>query len=236
MNEPKIVTHAEWLSARKTFLEQEKAFTRARDALSAARRALPWERVEKRYVFDGPRGEETLADVFDGRSQLVVYHFMFHPDWDSGCKSCSFWADNFERNVLHLAHRDVTLVAISRAPLAKLTAYAKRFGWTFKWLSSGRTDFNFDLGVSFDPAEGGNGASYNYAPKTLGAPELPGISVFLKDADGSVFHTYSTYGRGLDMMNAAYNYLDLVPKGRDEDGLPGTMAWLRRRDEYDVAE
>jgi predicted dithiol-disulfide oxidoreductase (DUF899 family) len=226
-----IVSEREWLEARKALLLKEKELTRARDALSEARRALPWVRVEKRYVFDGPSGDETLEQLFDGRSQLVVYHFMFAPDWKDGCKSCSFWADNFERNVLHLAHRDTTLIAISRAPREKLAAYAKRFGWSFKWVSSEKNDFNFDYHVSFDPSRGEQ--SYNYAPKTNNMTELPGISVFTKDETGAVFHTYSTYGRGLDMMNAAYHYLDLVPKGRDE-ATTGNMGWLRRRDEYDV--
>lgn len=231
MSAHEIVNGAEWTRARKALLDKEKEFTRARDALSEARRALPWERVEKRYVFDGLAGEETLADLFAGRSQLVVYHFMFAPDADAGCKACSFWADNFERSGVHLAHRDVTMIAISRAPLSKLEAYRKRLGWSFKWVSSGRTDFNFDYRVSFDPEEAD--AVYNYAPKTFGGSELPGISVFYKDEGGAVFHTYSTFARGLDMMNATYHYLDLVPRGRDEHGQ--NMAWLRRNDEYDVA-
>jgi predicted dithiol-disulfide oxidoreductase (DUF899 family) len=226
-----VVNAAEWERARKALLAKEKEFTHARDALSEARRALPWERVEKRYVFDGPAGEVTLQDLFQGRSQLVVYHFMFAPDAAAGCKACSFWADNFERNVIHLAHRDVTLAAVSRAPLEKLAAFQKRFGWTFPWVSSGRTDFNFDYHVSFEPGRGDG--TYNYAPKTGGGTELPGISVFARDESGAVFHTYSTYGRGLEMMNTAYSYLDLVPKGRDEAGLPNPMAWLRLRDQYD---
>jgi predicted dithiol-disulfide oxidoreductase (DUF899 family) len=187
--------------------------------------------VEKTYVFDGPAGQETLSDLFAGRSQLVVYHFMFGPDADAGCKNCSFWADNFERSVVHLAHRDVTMVAISRGPLPKLEAYKKRLGWTFKWVSSGRTDFNFDYRVSFDPND--TDAVYNYAPKRYASTELPGISVFYKDEAGAVFHTYSAYARGIDMMNATYHYLDLVPKGRDEAG--EIMTWLRRNDEYDDA-
>ncbi len=226
-----VVGAADWVNARKALLEKEKELTKAREALAVARRALPWERVEKRYVFDGPRGEETLSDLFGGRSQLVVYHFMFAPDANVGCKACSFWADNFDRNVVHLAARDTTLVAVSRAPLAKLDAFKQRLGWSFKWVSSGRTDFNYDYGVSFDPSRG-DGASYNYAKKTNGASDLPGMSVFYRDESGGVFHTYSTYARGLDMMNTAYQILDLVPKGRDEVELPQNMAWLRRRDEY----
>jgi len=232
MKANEVVDAAEWERARKALLAKEKAFTQARDALSEARRALLWERVEKRYLFDGLAGELTLEDLFQGRSQLVVYHFMFGPDAAAGCKACSFWADNFERNVIHLAHRDVTLAAVSRAPLEKLAAFQKRFGWTFPWVSSGRTDFNFDYHVSFEPGRGDG--TYNYAPKTGGSTELPGISVFARDEAGAVFHTYSTYGRGLDLMNTAYNYLDLVPKGRDEKDLPSPMAWLRLRDQYDA--
>lgn len=228
-----IVGRDAWLEARKALLAKEKAFNETRDALSRARRELPWVRIEKPYVFDGPNGAHTLGELFAGRSQLVVYHFMFAPEWDAGCKSCTFWADNFERNVVHLAHRDVTLVAVSRAPIAKLAAYRKRLGWTFDWYSSGQTDFNYDFAASFDPKD--ENATYNYRPKTSGATDLPGISVFYrdpKDPSGDVFHTYSTYSRGIDMMNAAYHYLDLVPNGRDEAG--GIMEWLRRRDEYET--
>jgi predicted dithiol-disulfide oxidoreductase (DUF899 family) len=230
-SEHTVVSHSDWTHARKALLEREKEFTHARDALSDARRTLPWELVETRYVFDGPDGEEPFESLFDGRSQLVVYHFMLGPDATVGCKACSFWADNFERNVVHLAHRDVTMIAISRAPSPVIEAFKKRLGWNFKWVSSGRNEFNFDYGVSFDP--GRPDATYNYAPKTFGGTELPGISVFFKDASGAIFHTYSTYARGLDMMNAAYHYLDLVPKGRDEAA--GNMTWLRHRDAYDGA-
>jgi len=230
----KVVSRNEWLNARKRLLVKEKAFTRRRDALSRARRALPWVRIDKEYVFDGPDGKESLADLFAGRSQLVVYHFMFGPDWKVGCKSCSFWADNFNGIVAHLSQRDVTMVAVSRAPLKKLQAFAKRLGWSFKWLSSLDNDFNFDFGVSFTPEQQAKGrVFYNF--ETTSFPwgtEAPGISVFCKDKDGTVFHTYSCYARGLDMMNTAYHYLDLVPKGRDEAGLPATMAWVRLRDEY----
>ena len=233
MTAHRIVSHEEWTAQRTALLAKEKEFTRARDALAAARRALPWERVEKEYVFDGPAGEETLSDLFGGRSQLVVYHFMFGPDATLGCKSCSWWADNFERHVIHLAYRDVTMLAISRGPIDKLLAFRKRMGWTFKWVSSGRSDFNFDHHISFEP--GKDDGTYNYGPKTFGGSELPGISVFYKDADGAIHHTYSTYGRGLDPVNAGYQLLDLVPKGRDEEGLPATMSWLRHRDSYDAA-
>jgi predicted dithiol-disulfide oxidoreductase (DUF899 family) len=233
MTAHRIVSPEEWNAQRKALLAKEKELTRARDALAEARRALPWERVEKRYVFDGPKGEETLSDLFDGRSQLVVYHFMFGPDATAGCKSCSWWADNFERNVIHLAHRDVTMLAISRGPIDALLAFQKRMGWTFKWVSSGRSDFNFDYHVSFEPGTGDG--TYNYGPKTFGGSELPGISAFYKDDDGTIYHTYSAYARGIDIVNAGYQILDLVPKGRDEEGLPFTMSWLRHRDMYDAA-
>lgn len=227
----RIVSRDEWLAARRAFLAREKDFTRQRDALSAARRDLPWEKVEKTYVFDGPDGRETLADLFAGKSQLIVYHFMFAPEWEEGCKSCSFWADNFERLPVHLKHRDTTMLAVSRAPLAKLQAYARRLGWTFKWVSSGGNDFNYDYHVSFMPDEVASGEiAYNYGKFPMKAPEMPGISVFYKDAAGDIFHTYSSYSRGIDMMNNAYHYLDLTPKGRDEGD--GIMAWLRRNDDY----
>jgi predicted dithiol-disulfide oxidoreductase (DUF899 family) len=232
MEKHQVVPAAAWESARRDFLAKEKELVRARDALSEARRALPWERVEKRYVFDGQDGEEALLDLFGGRRQLVVYHFMFGPDWSEGCKSCSFWADNFDRSVIHLAHRDVTMVAVSRAPFATLDAFKKRLGWSFKWVSSGRTDFNQDYHVSFDVGAGPS--TYNYAPKTGSMAELPGLSVFYRDDDGTVFHTYSTYARGLDGMNATYQILDLVPKGRDEAGLQHAMSWVRYRDRYDA--
>ena len=233
MMKHQVVGRAEWERARRDLLAKEKEHLRSRDALSEARRELPWERVEKRYVFDGPKGQETLGDLFQGRSQLVVYHFMFGPDWEAGCKSCSFWADNFERNVVHLAHRDVTFVAISRAPVDKLRAFQKRLGWSFHWVSSGRCEFNLDYDVSFDP--GLPSPTYNYAPKTSAATEMPGISVFYRDEEGAIFHTYSTYARGIELCNVTYQVLDLVPKGRDEAGLDHTMAWVRLRDNYDVA-
>jgi predicted dithiol-disulfide oxidoreductase (DUF899 family) len=230
-----VVSHEAWLAARKALLLEEKEFTRLRDQLSQRRRDLPWVRVDKQYVFEGPDGKESLAELFGGRSQLVVYHFMFGPDWGAPCKSCSFWADNFERNVVHLAHRDVTLIAVSSAPLQRLEAFKRRMGWTFKWVSSAGGDFNYDYQVSFTADDLAKGeAYYNYAMQKNTVSELPGISVFYKDAGGTVFHTYSCYARGLDMMNAAYHYLDLVPKGRDEaDQRPYPMAWLRYRDSYE---
>ena len=227
-----IATRAVWTEARKELLAKEKELTRLRDELARKRRDLPWVRVDKPYVFEGPNGQETLPQLFDGRSQLVVYHFMYGPDSDTPCKSCSFWADNFERNVVHLKHRDVTLIAVSRAPLDRLEAFKRRMGWTFKWVSSAGSDFNFDYQASFRPEDLAKGeAYYNYATRKTSLSELPGISVFCKDASDTVFHTYSCYARGLDMMNAAYHYLDLVPKGRDEGG--HGMAWLRYRDSYE---
>ena len=236
MAEPrgKVVSRDEWLAARTAFLAREKEFTRLREELSRQRRALPWVRVEKRYVFDGPGGQETLSDLFAGRSQLVVYHFMFSPESDAGCKSCSFWADNFDGIDVHLAHRDVSFVAISRAPLSKLAAYKARMGWSFAWLSSFGSDFNFDYGVSFTPESlRGEGAPYNYTSREKSITDKPGASFFYKAPDGAVFHTYSCYGRGLDLLNGAYSWLDLVPKGRDEEGHDFPMYWVRRRDAYD---
>ncbi len=234
MQNHRIVSSEEWLVARKEHLAKEKEFTRLRDQLSRERRDLPWVRVDKKYVFDGPKGKESLSDLFEGRSQIVVYHFMFHPSWDEGCKSCSFWADNFNGITVHLNHRDVTTVAISKAPLAKLETFKKRMGWSFKWVSSFDTDFNRDCHVSFTPEEMERGEMYyNYGMNKFPMEEAPGISVFYRDKDNSIFHTYSCYARGLDMLNGAYHYLDLVPKGRDEDSLSYHMAWLRHRDKYE---
>ena len=232
MPKPKVVSREKWLVARKAFLKKEKAFSRLRDELAAERRGLPWEEVVKPYVFEGPGGKKALPALFDGKSQLVVYHFMFDPSWKEGCKICSFWADNFDRNAVHLKARDVSLVAISRAPLSKLRAYQKRLGWTFPWYSSAGTDFNFDYQASSTPEETKKGRMlYNYEQVRL-TGECPGVSVFARGSGGSVFHTYSTYGRGLDMLNAGYHYLDLTPKGRDEAGLRWPMDWVRRRDSY----
>ena len=229
MSEHEVVEHEEWVEKRKDLLKKEKEFTRFRDELGRQRRELPWEPVENDYVFIGPNGQETLADLFEGRSQLVVYHFMFGPDDDVGCKSCSFWADNFDPNVVHLNARDVSFVAISRAPFDKLAAYRKRMGWSFKWLSSSENEFNFDYGVSFSAVEE-QSPVYNYGSLNPGGPEREGMSVFYRDEHGGVFHTYSSYARGIDLLNTAYNYLDLVPKGRDEDGR--SQFWVRRHDEY----
>jgi predicted dithiol-disulfide oxidoreductase (DUF899 family) len=233
MNHSKVVSRDEWLAARKQHLKKEKEFTRLRDKLSAERRDLPWVKVEKNYVFDGPKGKETLADLFDGRSQLIVYHFMFGPDWEEGCKSCSFWVDNFNGIPIHLNHRDVTFTAVSRAPLAKINAYKKRMGWSFPWVSSYGSDFNFDYHVSFTPEQIAEGkAYYNYEVRPNTVSDEQGISVFYKNERGEVFHTYSCYARGIDMVNGAYHFLDLVPKGRDEAELPWTMAWVRHHDKY----
>ena len=234
MDPHKIVSHAEWLDARKRLLAKERELTHRRDALARERRELPWERVEKRYVFEGPAGKETLAELFGAHGQLVVYHFMYGPEWEEPCKSCSFWADSFDRIGVHLAHRDVSFVAASRAPYAKLETQQRRFGWTFKWVSSFGSDFNYDFDVSFRPedlAKGPVASPVRTEPVTI--DEQVGVSVFAKDASGAIFHTYSTYNRGVDPLNAAYQYLDLVPKGRAEDGLPYPMAWLRHRDRYE---
>jgi len=229
-----VVSEAEWLVARKDLLTREKEFTRQRDALSAARRELPMVKVEKKYTFEGPDGEEMLAELFEGHSQLIVYHFMFGPGWEEGCKSCSYLADHFDGANWHLPHRDVALVVVSRAPLSEFTPYKKRMGWRFKWVSSHGSDFNFDYHVSFtEEEEKKNKAYYNYETGEFISDELPGLSVFYKDEDGNVFHTYSTYARGLDQLVGTYNFLDLTPKGRDEDP-ESTMRWVRRHDQYDT--
>jgi len=228
-----IVSRDEWLAARKKYLSKEKEFTRLRDQLSAQRRELPWVRVEKQYVFDGPNGKETLGDLFDRRIQSIVYHFMFGPGWEQCCPSCSFLADHFDGALVHLAHRDATLLAISRAPLPEIEAFKKRMGWRFTWMSSFGNDFNYDYHVSFTQDENAKGkVYYNYEMREFPSEEAPGISVFYKDGTGDIFHTYSGYARGLDLLVGAYNYLDLVPKGRDEDDLSFTMAWVRHHDRY----
>lgn len=229
-----VVSRDEWLAARKRLLTKEKEFTRLRDQLSAERRALPWVRVDKPYAFEGPNGQEALADLFDGHSQLIVYHFMHGPGWEQGCPSCSFLADHIDGATTHLAHRDVTLLAVSRAPLAEIEPFKKRMGWRFKWVSSYGSDFNRDFHVSFSPDEMAKGeVFYNYRMTDFPSEEAPGVSVFFKDDSGEVFHTYSAYARGLDILAGTYNYLDLVPKGRDEADLPYTMAWIRHHDRYE---
>lgn len=234
MQPNRIVSREDWTAARKALLAEEKEFTRARDALSARRRELPWVRVDKDYVFEGPDGRESLSDLFAGRGQLAVYHFMFGPDWEEGCPSCSYLADHFDGANWHLGHRDVTLAAASRAPLGKLEDYRKRMGWQFKWVSSPGGDFNRDYHVSFDANELATGeVYYNYHATAFPVGEAPGLSVFRKDESGDIFHTYSTYARGLDMLIGAYNFLDLMPKGRDEADYGFTMEWLRRHDSYE---
>lgn len=230
----KTVSHAEWIEARKQFLVKEKEFTRLRDELSRQRRELPWERVEKNYIFEGPRGKETIADLFDNRSQLIIYHFMLGPGWVEGCPSCSYLADHYDGATIHLAHRDVTLAVVSRAPFPQIAAFKNRMGWRFHWVSSFGSDFNYDFNVSKTEEEKASGGMiYNYSPTKLPPDELPGVSVFYKDRDGSIYHTYSTYARGLDILVGTYNFLDMAPKGRDEDGLKHSMAWVRHHDKYE---
>lgn len=239
----KVVPHEQWLAAQTAFLKKEKEFTKLRDELSKQRRELPWEKVEKKYIFEGPNGKETLADLFSGRSQLLVYHFMLGPNWVEGCPSCSFLADHFDGAIPHLNARDVTFLAISRAPLSQIQAFQKRMGWKFKWVSSNGTGFNFDYKVSFTPediAKGKEGEkNYNFNTIPFTVEEGPGLSAFYKDESGNVFHTYSAYARGLDIVVGAYNLLDFAPKGRDEDGLAFSMAWVKHHDKYtgsDVAD
>ena len=223
MNNHPVVSHEEWLAARKELLQKEKEFTR-----------LPWEKVEKEYVFESSNVKESLSDFFAGRSQLMVYHFMFHPQWEDGCKSCSFWADNYNNMLIHLNQRDVTFVTVSRSPLEKLLAFQQRMGWSFKWVSSLDCDFNYDYHVSFTPEELDKGkVTYNYKTTQFPAPEAPGLSVFYKNEGGEVFHTYSCYARGLDILNGTYNHLDMTPKGRDETNLAYTMEWVRLKDRYE---
>lgn len=230
-----IVSRAEWIDARKKLLVKEKALTRQHDALAEERRQLPWVRVEQSYNFTGPAGNESLAQLFAGRSQLFVYHFMFGPDWDEGCRTCSMLADHVDGSAIHLAQRDVTLVLVSRAPYAKLAAFQRRMGWKFKWVSSHGSGFNRDFGVSFTPEEVASAEpSYNFGTAAPFSDEVGGGSVFFKDGEGQVFHTYSSYGRGLEPLLLPYFYLDLVPKGRAEAGLPFPSAWLRHHDRYET--
>ena len=228
-----IVSNEEWLEARKELLEEEKALQRARDALAKKRRELPWRKIDQEYVFEGENGPVSMTDLFGDSSQLIIYHFMYHPDWDEGCKSCSFWADQYDAAIPHLRARDVALVCVSRGPLDKLLAYRERMGWSFPWYSSAGGSFNYDFNVSFTPeqVEAKDGI-YNYRQAAWLAEELPGLSAFIKDSDGTIYHTYSAFSRGLDPLNATYQMLDVVAKGRDEDDLEFTMGWLKRHDEY----
>jgi predicted dithiol-disulfide oxidoreductase (DUF899 family) len=229
----KVVSQAEWVAARRELLKKEKEYTRRGDELARERRELPWVKVEKEYVFDGPKGKENLADLFDGRSQLAVYHFMFGPDWQEGCPSCSFNMDHTDGALVHLAQRDVSFAAISRAPSEKIAAFKKRMGWKFHWVSSFSTDFNYDYRVSFTKEEMAAGkVDYNFEMAAFPSAEAPGLSAFYKDKNGSIYHTYSAYARGSERTMNTYNYLDFMPKGRDEDKLPFTMVWLRHHDRY----
>jgi predicted dithiol-disulfide oxidoreductase (DUF899 family) len=229
----KVVSQAEWLEARKQLLKKEKELTKLRDALSQQRRELPWVKLEKEYVFDTPNGRKTLAELFEGRSQLIVYHFMFGPEWKEACPSCSFNMDHTDGALVHLAQRDVTFLAVSRAPLPKIEVFKKRMGWRFNWVSSFGNDFNRDFHVSFTTEELATGkVDYNYSMAAFPSEEAPGFSVFYKDENGDIFHTYSAYARGTEVALGTYNYLDLVPKGRDEDALAFTMSWVRHHDRY----
>jgi predicted dithiol-disulfide oxidoreductase (DUF899 family) len=233
VREHKVVSPQEWTESRKELLRKEKEFTRLRDELSQQRRDLPWEKVEKEYVFDGPNGKQTLADLFDGKSQLIIYHFMFGPGWEQGCPSCSYLADHFGGALVHLANRDVSFVVVSRAPIEQINAFKKRMGWNFHWVSSYGSEFNYDYHVSFTKQEQADKkVSYNYTTTEFPSEEGPGASVFYKNPAGNIFHTYSAFARGLDILVGTYNFLDLVPKGRDEDGLAFSMAWVRHHDRY----
>ena len=230
--EHKVVSAKEWLTARKSLLAKEKKFTQLRDQLNQQRRNLPWVKMDKEYVFDGPNGKETLVQLFGDKSQLIVYHFMFGPGWKEGCPHCSFWSDHYDSVNIHLGQRDTALVVISRAPLKEIKPFKKRMGWRFKWLSSNQTEFNFDFNVSFTPEQIKSGAlPYNYAEFKMKIDELQGVSAFYKDKQGDVYHTYSSYARGIDLLNTTYNFLDLTARGRDEH--PNSpQDWVRYHDEY----
>lgn len=230
-NEPEVVGLDQWLDARREFMDREKAFTRERDDLSRARRSLPWTEVTTEYTLIGEHGSTSLAEAFDGRGQLIVYHFMFGPDWGEGCPSCSFWADNYNGTEAHLAQRDTSLVAVSSAPIGELLGYRARMGWDFPWFSAGDSQFNHDFGVTFTDEAVAAGNNYNFGTQGFPGSEAPGISVFIR-RDESIYLTYQTFARGLDMLNGAYHMLDLTPKGRDEADLDYPMAWLRRHDSY----
>ncbi len=235
MNHP-IVSSDRWLAERKALLAREKELTQLKDQIARERRALPWVRIEKNYVFDTPHGQRSLAELFGGRSQLIVQHFMFTPGAQQGCPSCSYMADHTDGAVPHLAQRDTTLLAVSRAPLADIERMRKRLGWQFQWVSSGDSDFNYDFQVSFTAAQMAQGeVDYNYGKQAFPHPDAPGISVFYQDETGQLYHSYSTYGRGVEVMMHTYHLLDLTPKGRDEEGLAHPMSWVRYHDRYDLA-
>jgi predicted dithiol-disulfide oxidoreductase (DUF899 family) len=231
-----VVSKDRWIEERKKLLAREKELTHLRDQIARERRALPWVRIDKNYVFDTSEGQRTLAELFEGRRQLLVQHFMFGPGWEQGCPSCSYMADHTDGMNVHLKHRDITFVAISRAPLPDIERFRSRMGWQFKWVSSHGSDFNYDFHVSFTPDEQARGeVNYNFGMQPFQSEEMPGISVFYKNDAGEVFHTYSTYGRGVEVMMGAYNMMDLTPKGRDEDRLSFTMQWVRHHDRYEPA-
>ena len=232
----RVVTRNDWIAERKALLEREKESTRLRDQVARERRALPWVRIEKDYVFDTPAGPRRLAELFQGRRQLLVQHFMLGPGWEQGCKSCSFMADHLDGISVHLAQRDIALLAVSRAPLAEIERFRQRMGWKFTWASSNGNEFNRDFHVSFAPEDRIDGeVYYNYHLTAFPADEAPGISIFAKNDAGELFHTYSTFGRGVEVMMGAYSLIDLTPKGRDEQDLPQTMAWVRHHDRYEPA-
>jgi len=235
MEDRKVVSPKEWLAARKKLLAKEKKFSKARDEINRQRRQLPWVKIEKDYMFDSPEGRKSLGDLFNGKGQLIVYHFMFGPDWGEGCPHCSFWADHYDSVRHHLGQRDTSFVVISRAPLKEIAPFKKRMGWEFPWVSSNQTDFNFDFNVSFTKEQHKKGtASYNYAPFQMNIDEREGVSAFYRDKKGDIYHTYSAYARGIDLMNTTYNFLDLTAKGRDEK--PGaTQDWVRYHDQYKKA-
>jgi predicted dithiol-disulfide oxidoreductase (DUF899 family) len=234
MEQHAVAPHQQWIDSRKSLLVKEKEFSRLREELAQERRDLPWEAVTKDYAFEGPDGKKTLSDLFNGHSQLIVYHFMFDPTWDEGCLHCSFWADNFDGAPVHLAARDVAFTAVSRAPFVKIAPYKQRMGWSFPWVSSAGSDFNYDFGASFTPETmADHTAEFNYGSAEPGMEDREGISVFFQNETGQLFRTYSTHARGIDMINGAYQLLDLVPNGRDEpEG--NRQFWVRRHDEYDA--
>jgi predicted dithiol-disulfide oxidoreductase (DUF899 family) len=233
MSAHKVVSRDEWLELRKSLLVEEKELTQRHDQLAVKRRDLPWVKVEKHYQFDTNQGRQSLADLFHGRTQLVVYHFMFGPEWREGCPSCSFVSDHFDGMLVHLAARDVTMIVVSRAPLAKINDFKQRMGWKFNWVSSHGIDFNYDFHVTFTDEEIAQGeVDYNFTKQEFPSKEGPGVSVFAQDGEGHIFHTYSSYGRGVEQLMTTYAILDLVPNGRDEDQLPFPMAWVRHHDRY----
>lgn len=232
---PTVVSPEKWLAARRELLREEKEFTKARERLAAKRRTLPWVKIDKAYTFESPAGRVTLSDLFEGRSQLIIYHFMFGPGWEEGCKSCSYVSDHHDAAVVHLKARDVAFAAVSHAPLAEFMPFKRRMGWRFNWVSAHGSGFNQDFGVSFTPEEIADGKKvfYNFGLTEVPIEELPGLSVFARNAAGAIYHTYSTYSRGLDPLIGTYQLLDLVPKGRDEAGLEFTMQWVRHHDRYE---